>query len=37
MAKKKVNAFYNFFLNYLLKRGHLNHCVDIRYSIVAFI
>ena len=31
MVFKKV-----FFLGYCLKRGHLNHSVDIRYSIVAF-
>ena len=36
--KKIVNDFYFsfFFLDYWLKRGHLNHSVDIRHSIVAF-
>ena len=36
MLLKKVDFLNFFFLDYWLKRGHLNRSVDIRYSIVAF-
>ena len=34
--KRKVIFFLIYFLDYWLKRGHLNRSVHIRYSIVAF-
>ena len=36
MLLKKVDFLIFFFLDYWLKRGHLNRSVDIRYSIVTF-